>query len=360
MGYWSRFVSTVGGERIVAGLGGLYVAVAVARAGFVVATGRPILAAVIDFVLVGGPGAVLLYGGVRLPRIDLDSDTYPRVVTWCLAGFVVTLGVIELLNLEPGVTIAYPRWSFTLGAAIGTAAGFGIGVNDARAVTQRREAERHNRQLQRRNGQLENFARMVAHELKNPLTIAKIYLGPATDGDPKAVEEVETALDRIEEMIEVVLVTARGEDATIHAEPVSLSDVAAETWDSLDPQHAELAVETDRTVLADPIHLRHLLENLFENAVEHTESAVEITVGPLPDGFYVADDGVGIPEHERDAVFEAGHTTDADGIGLGLTFISQLAETYGWDCTLTESEAGGARFEFTNVDFVTTEERTVH
>ena len=374
MGHWSRLVTTLGGERVVAGWGGLYVLLATARAGFVVATGRPIAAAVIDFVLVAGPGTILLYGGLRLPRSDLDRETYPRVAAWCLAGFVVTLGVIELLSLEPGVTIAYPRWSFTLGAAVGTAAGFGIGVNDARAATRAKEVERHNRELERQNGRMERFARMVAHELRSPLTVAQIYLPRAADGDADAAAEAEAALDRIEEMIEVVLVTARGSDASIDAEPVSVADVATDAWADLDAGYADLVVETDRTILADPIHVRHLLENLFRNSVEHgstshrprdadidaSDAGVTVRVGSLPSGFYVEDDGPGIPEDEREAVFEAGHTTDDDGIGLGLTFVSQLVEAYEWDCEVTESEAGGARFEFTNVDTVSAEQPKTH
>ncbi|WP_368410290.1 hypothetical protein [Halorussus vallis] len=92
-----------------------------------------------DFLLVGVPGLIVLYGGVRLSETAIDPDTYPRIVAWCLAGFVVVLAVIELLNLEPGVTIAYPRWSFTLGTAFGIAAGFGVGVNDARAPSRTHE-----------------------------------------------------------------------------------------------------------------------------------------------------------------------------------------------------------------------------
>lgn len=67
-------------------------------------------------------------------------------------------------------------------------------------------------------------------------------------------------------------------------------------------------------------------------------------------GFYVADDGPGIPEGERERIFEASYTTEADNIGLGLTFIRQLAEAYGWECVVTDSDGGGARFEFRNIE----------
>ena len=112
-----------------------------------------------------------------------------------------------------------------------------------------------------------------------------------------------------------------------------------------------------------------------EDAVEHGGADVTVRVGTLTDGggavageganaedgtaaegvtgFYVADDGDGIPPDDREAVFEAGFTTAADngGTGLGLAFVEELADVYGWSVDATESEAGGARFEFANVAF---------
>ena len=86
-----------------------------------------------------------------------------------------------------------------------------------------------------------------------------------------------------------------------------------------------------------------------EDVAEHGDHRLTVRVGALPDGFYVEDDGPGIPEDEREVVFEAGHTTDRDGIGMGLTFVVQLVEAYGWHCTVTDGADGGARFEFTAV-----------
>lgn len=354
---WKRFIRKVGGRRILIGLGGLYVIVGSACAVFVLTTGRPLLAALVDFLLVGLPGVFVLAGGLRLPRIDIDTTTYPRIVTWCLVGFLVVLSGIELLNLEPGVEIAYPRWSFILGSAFGIAGGFAVGVNDARALSRAQEIRDQNQRLQQQNDRLESFARMVAHELKNPLSIAQIYLTNAKRGDADAFEKVSNAHDRIEEMIEMILVTATGTTASIERETVALATVAREAWADLPVEDADLIVETDQTLRADSIHLRHLFENLFKNAVEHSTDPVTVRVGSLPTGFYVEDDGPGIPEDEREQVFEPGHTTDRDGIGMGLTFVSQLADAYGWDCTVTTGSQGGARFEFTDVELASSEEK---
>ncbi|MFC4552801.1 MULTISPECIES: PAS domain S-box protein [Halorussus] len=214
-----------------------------------------------------------------------------------------------------------------------------------RDVTERKHREQ---QLRQQNERLESFASMLAHEVRNPLAIAQIYLQTARTGDDDAFDEIETALGRIEEMVDVLLVMTRGDDATIDPEPVSLAERAAEAWSKVSAT-GDLEVETDRVLEAEPHHVRHLLENLFRNAVEHVDGDVTVRVGDLPGGFYVEDDGPGVPAEDRERVFEAGYTTGAEGIGLGLTFISQLAELYGWDRRLTEGTDGGARFEFRNV-----------
>jgi signal transduction histidine kinase len=63
----------------------------------------------------------------------------------------------------------------------------------------------------------------------------------------------------------------------------------------------------------------------------------------------VADAGPGIPEGDRDSVFEAGHSTGG-GTGFGLAIVERIAEAHGWRVSVGESEAGGARFEFTGVE----------
>jgi signal transduction histidine kinase len=131
---------------------------------------------------------------------------------------------------------------------------------------------------------------------------------------------------------------------------------------------ATLTVTTGVTLYADRGRLKTLFENLFRNSVEHgstdsrtqsgdsvehgatnDDSGVTITVGDLPDGFYLADDGPGIPASEREAVFEAGYSTNEGGTGFGLDIVREIVEAHGWTITATESEAGGARFEITGI-----------
>ncbi|WP_137283830.1 PAS domain S-box protein [Halorussus salinisoli] len=226
----------------------------------------------------------------------------------------------------------------------------------AEAALKRTERERR---LQRQNERLDKFASMLAHELRNPVNIGQIYSRQLPNETyPEAVEYVTEAFDRIEEMIDVMLVLTRGREAVGERTPVELGDVAHDAWDDVDAPDAALEVAIDDTIHADKTYVHHLFRNLFDNAVEHGGSDVTVTVGELSTGFYVADDGVGIPPDERETVFREGYTTASEtgGTGLGLAFVKELAEVYGWDCQVTESDAGGAQFEFENV--TTTESGT--
>jgi len=78
---------------------------------------------------------------------------------------------------------------------------------------------------------------------------------------------------------------------------------------------------------------------------------VTVTVGILADGFYVADDGPGIPESERETVFDAGYSTTS-GTGFGLVIVEAIATAHGWNVRVTESDDGGMRVELTGVEFV--------
>jgi PAS domain S-box-containing protein len=221
---------------------------------------------------------------------------------------------------------------------------------------------RERRALERQKERLEEFASIVSHDLRNPLNVAqnRTKLALRTE-DQSHLDHVVRAHDRMEALIDDLLTLARSGDAIDDREPVDLATLVDRCWADLGTADATLVVETDRRVRADRSRLRQLVENLLRNAVEHgspsprSESpegadGVTVTVGDLPDGFYVADDGPGIPEAERDDVFEAGYSTADAGTGFGLRIVQQVAEAHGWTIRLAESADGGARFEIRGVD----------
>ncbi|WP_276299638.1 PAS domain S-box protein [Halorussus lipolyticus] len=250
----------------------------------------------------------------------------------------------------------YRVWATPLRDADGEIrAGQSFALDITEQIEREQKLEETVEKLEESNERLESFASMLAHELRNPVTIGQIYSQQLPEGDSsEAVEYVTEAFDRIEDMINVMLVLTRGREAVGESTLVSLSEMARDAWAGIDAPEAEIEVNADGVTPADETYIQHLLRNLFENAVQHGGDDVTVEIGDLPTGFYVADDGCGIPPEDRETVFEAGFTTAANegGTGLGLAFVEELADVYEWSVSVTESEAGGARFEFRNVDLV--------
>lgn len=222
-------------------------------------------------------------------------------------------------------------------------------VGTFRDISARKEVEQ---KLEQQNERLNRFASMLAHELRNPLEIAQIYLSFLDAEDDATIAQIEDAHERIDEIIDVVLVLARGNDGVGDREAVGLTGIVKDVWAKTATGDADIEITGTQILRVNPTHLQHLLENLFRNTIEHSDGTITVRVGVLDDGFYVEDTGPGIPETERENVTEAGYTTDEEGIGLGLTFVAQLADAYGWEYTITESGEGGARFEFTDIETV--------
>jgi PAS domain S-box-containing protein len=269
-----------------------------------------------------------------------------------------------------------------------------------RDITERREAER---EIERRNRRLDEFASVVSHDLRGPLGIAKgnVELARTADGDAtERLDAADAALDRMDRIIDDVLSLARGAEGADDTGVVSLERTVADCWQGAD---GAVTVTADVRFVADRSRLQRLLENLFRNAAEHGSTSsrpggdggsspgrngsvsgpgdrsdhersngqgrpataatngrtdgrrpndAEVRVGPLADepGFFVEDDGPGVPPEAREDVFEAGYSTSASGTGLGLAIVERIAEEHGWDCRLTTGRDGGARFEFAGVD----------
>jgi len=213
-------------------------------------------------------------------------------------------------------------------------------------ITDRKE---HERELERQNDRLEEFASIVSHDLRNPLNVARGYLELAeSTGDDEYFRRTEESLDRMHEIIESVLALARHGRSLDDIREHSLSDAAADAWQNVDTADAALAVAGDRTLRVDAARFTSLLENLFRNAVDHAGPEATVTVGPLDgeDGFYVEDDGPGIAPERRERVFEYGATGDDDGTGFGLAIVKSIADAHNWTVSVAASDAGGARFEF--------------
>jgi len=213
------------------------------------------------------------------------------------------------------------------------------------------EQEQRKRALETQNERLEEFTGVVSHDLRNPLQVidSRIELARQT-GDLDHLEGASDATRRMGELLDDLLKLAREGQVLDETSDVALADCVERAWASIAASAATLSVETDRVVVADAVRLRQVFENLFRNSIEHGGADVTITVGGTDEGFYVADDGPGVPDDEREAIFDLGMTSSADGTGFGLAIVERIVDAHGWSIDVTESDAGGARFEVSLAD----------
>jgi signal transduction histidine kinase len=248
--------------------------------------------------------------------------------------------------------------------------------------------DRRLRELERENDRLGRLLDVFTHDLQNHLAVAEGRLELATrEGDDEQLEDLARAHDRMSELIEDLL-AAREVGFTVgDCRALALTDCADRAWAAIATGDAALVVDGDLRLRADPDRLVQLLENLFRNAVEHgstspashtpqdavehgaaspgppagggpageaddERSSVIVTVGPLPDrpGFFVEDDGSGLPAGADGRLFEAGYSTDDEGTGLGLAIVKDVVTGHGWTIEATTGSAGGARFEISDVE----------
>jgi signal transduction histidine kinase len=313
--------------------------------------------------------AAIIVGGFWLSVSEISVDRYRRIGLWFgvgLAGFL-SLNLAMILTWPTGSLGGDIGWAL-FAATVGGFGGLLMGIFEARAISRAVEVERHRLRreaAEQRNERLDEFAAVVAHDLRNPLNVASGNLELArTEQDSEHLDTAAAAMGRMETLIDRTLTLARSGHVISDTEAVDLTDLVDSCWDAVPTADATLENEATMIIEADPDRLRHLFENLFRNSVEHgatgshtgSDGAVEhsgsdltVRVDVTEDGFSVADDGSGIPPAKRDAVLEDGYsTTDGEG-GLGLAIVQRIVEAHGWEIDVAESDSGGTRFDITGV-----------
>ncbi|WP_267641007.1 PAS domain S-box protein [Haloarchaeobius amylolyticus] len=297
---------------------------------------------------------VMGYDEATVVGEDLDEFIIPPAQAREAADFNEELMAGNSLHTEVRRETANGVQDFLLHGvpvALGERSVFGFAI-----YTDTTEQKERERQLRRQNERLDEFAGIVSHDLRNPLTVARGHCDLlAAEYEHESLEDLEWALDRMEALIDDVLTLARKGKSVEDPEPVRFDRVVRSAWAGCDTPRSDLVLaEAFPPVLADGERLRALFENLFRNAMEHAvtdeRDGVTVTVQQHPRGFAVADDGPGIDQADVDVVFEQGYTTAADGTGFGLAIVEDIVEAHDWSVCIDEA-ADGARFVFSGVEW---------
>jgi signal transduction histidine kinase len=203
-------------------------------------------------------------------------------------------------------------------------------------------------------------ARQVAHEMRGPLTSARLAVGQlsplavASEKGSVALEVLKDETRRLEQLAQEFSDFGRlpeGPSAPIDVREM-LEGVISSSVPAGCPVQSEIS--PDLTIVGHFEPMRRAIQNLLRNAVEVSESdGVEVLAERREDetGAFVrieiADHGPGVPLEMRDRIFEPYFTTKELGTGLGLAIVQQTVNAHGGSVSISETDGGGANFIMT-------------
>lgn len=307
-------------------------------------------------------GGLLILYGYRLDEQFAHDDSF-TIAKWTLSG-ILALFLVGQWYVFLDWYVGQVTTVLAIFAAITTGVLFGslIGIHAAQVNRRNAQLAERNEQLAaskarlaEKNERLEQFTSMVSHDLRNPLQVMGGFLDLAAEtGDEEYFDRCEQQVQRMDHLIEDMLALSRADAESLETGPTSLPAVAHQVWETIGTGDATLETSDTLLLVADGGQIEQLIQNLINNSLDHGGTDVSITIGALPDedGFYIEDDGPGIPPDDRDDIFEHGYSTGAQGTGYGLTIVERVIDVHDWKISVTESDDGGARFEICGVELV--------
>jgi two-component system sensor histidine kinase TctE len=208
----------------------------------------------------------------------------------------------------------------------------------------------------------QRFIADAAHQLRTPVaalkTQAELAVRQVGNGEAQAtLQQLHTAADHAARLVTQLLTLARAEPGShrsLMRKRINLADLARETAGDWVPRALNRQIDlgfddtsADAEISADPFLVRELLNNLIDNAINHTPSGGRITVRIAQDDKHyrleVEDDGCGIPEDERERVFERFYRRiggSPEGCGLGLSIVREIAQSHSASATIHNGTGG--------------------
>jgi two-component system, OmpR family, sensor kinase len=313
-------------------------------------------------------GDVPVIAGAGEPLALVERAQHGVARAFVLAGAVVLLLALVASYLA-GARVSAPLRGMAQVATRVDAGDLGprMEISGDRRDEVRVLADAFNRMLDRLSEAFASQREFVAdasHELRTPLTVIRGQLEVlAAQDNPSSAEVtrvehlVQAEITRVSRLVDDLLVLAQAERTDfLRAETIDVRPFVTELWDGMSltaDRRFELGTIVDGSLQADPDRLAQALRNLARNAIEHTDEqdgVVHLDVTqPAPDRirFAVLDDGPGIPEDERERVFERFHRTDSgrsrttsSGAGLGLAIVRAIAEAHKGTVRVQDSQNG--------------------
>lgn len=241
--------------------------------------------------------------------------------------------------------------------------------------------EKYAQQLESSNEDLENFAHVVSHDLKEPLRMVKSYLGLIKRMMPKNTLEKTAdffhyALDgaaRMENLITDILALSKISRSRRKFEPTDLNDILFVIMYNLDKLIREKGglVEYHNlpTLRVDNTQITQLFQNLIGNGIKYNEhSHPKVIVNCIRQAghylFSIKDNGIGIPKNQYERVFEMFQRLNSrqkySGTGIGLAICKKIVERHNGRIWIESEEGKGSTFYFTLPLELAVEEAAVH
>ncbi len=221
--------------------------------------------------------------------------------------------------------------------------------------------------LERANWELENFAHLVSHDLREPIRMVKNYMelieeryGDELDEQAREmITHAKTGAERGHQMIRGLLRYARLDASDLDTQPVDGDKVLDEVLRTLDPQieasNAHIERDPLPTVEAEPAQLSQIFQNLLKNAIKYTPSGEEphVSIRAQPhDGawrFSIEDNGVGMDPADTDEIFQmfSQGSSEGGGHGIGLAITQKIVRRHGGRIWVDTEPGEGSTFHFT-------------
>jgi signal transduction histidine kinase len=338
------------------------------------------------------PSAVGIVVTAAADTVVALSDAVPNKQSRSLQQPVATpfsdKWLVTMTYTPSSRSVRIALWIVGLGAIVGLGIGLLLERREASRIADRSsELEHLSAELLRANRAKSEFLANVSHELRTPLNAIVGFVdllrdgvyGPLNSRQAGPVERIEASANHLRHLVDQVLDLAKiaAGRLEIHTEPVELRPFVFDVASEVEPLMTEKGLSFSLAVGAslprvrtDPTHLRQILINLLGNAVKFTNDGGISVRGKLvkrthqngasPDllagasnsetlwiALQVADSGIGIPEKDRERIFDEFEQVNAGprgdsmrrGTGLGLSISRRLARLLGGDLSV-ESELG--------------------